>query len=90
VLKPKKRKELQQLEWPKLNHSSTFFSLMPNRINAWVDKKSEKWFGTPEKKMRLLQYGVYMSNIYAFFGVLFLIWVLFHEQITELWLNLTR
>ncbi len=88
MLKPKKRKELQQLEWPKPLFS--LFSLMPNRINAWVDKKSEKWFGTPEKKMRLLQYGVYMSNIYAFFGVLFLIWVLFNEQITELWLNLTK
>ncbi|MCJ7445404.1 MAG: hypothetical protein MUO26_12920 [Methanotrichaceae archaeon] len=63
---------------------------MPNKINNWVDKKSEEWFGTAEKKMRLLQYGVYISNIYAFFGVMFLIWVLFHEQLTEIWLNLTK
>jgi len=63
---------------------------MTTSIEKWIDKKSEKWFGTPEKKMRVLQLGVYVSNLYALFGVLFLIWLLFHNQINELWSTIAK
>jgi hypothetical protein len=63
---------------------------MPTRIDKLIDKKSEEWFGTPEKKMRVLQLGVYASNLYALFGILFLIWLLFHDQINQLWINIAK
>lgn len=51
----------------------------------WVERKAEEWFGTPERKMRLLQWLVYISNLYVFFGILVLIWIFHKEHIIELW-----
>jgi hypothetical protein len=50
-------------------------------MSEWLDKKADEWFGTPEKKMRLLQWGVYISNLYILFGIGVLIWILYGEHI---------
>ena len=54
-------------------------------MSVWIDKKTEEWFGTPEKKMRLLQWLVYITNLYIIFGIFVLIWLFYHEHITALW-----
>jgi hypothetical protein len=54
---------------------------MPN----WFERKSEEWFGTPEKKMRLLQWLVYITNLYIIFGIFVLIWILYGNHIIDLW-----
>jgi hypothetical protein len=52
---------------------------------SWFEKKAEEWFGTPEKKMRLLQWLVYITNLYIIFGIFVLIWVLYGDHLQELW-----
>jgi hypothetical protein len=59
---------------------------MPN----WFQRKAEEWFGTPEKKMKLLQWLVYITNLYIIFGIFVLIWVLYSQYIIEFWNYLTR
>lgn len=49
-----------------------------------LERKANKWFGTPEKKARLLQWLVYISNLYVMLGVFVLIWVLYGEHLIEL------
>jgi len=34
-------------------------------MSNWFERKAEDWFGTPEKKMRLLQWLVYITNLYV-------------------------
>jgi hypothetical protein len=58
---------------------------MPN----WFERKAEEWFGTPEKKMKVLQWCVYITNLYIIFGIGVLIYVLYGEHLRELWLYLT-
>ncbi len=48
----------------------------PEAMGNWFERKSEDWFGTPEKKMRLLQWLVYITNLYVIFGIFVLIWLL--------------
>ncbi|MBN1324429.1 MAG: hypothetical protein JW986_10620 [Methanotrichaceae archaeon] len=55
-----------------------------------LERKAKKWFGTPEKKARLLQWLVYVSNLYVMLGVFVLIWVLYGEHLIELWNRLSR
>jgi hypothetical protein len=52
---------------------------------SWFERKAEEWFGTPEKKMRLLQWLVYITNLYIIFGIFVLIWVLYGDHLRELW-----
>jgi hypothetical protein len=59
-------------------------------MSSWFERKAEKWFGTPEKKMRLLQWLVYITNLYIIFGIFVLIWLLYHEHITALWNELMK
>ncbi len=59
---------------------------MPN----WFQRKAQEWFGTPEKKMRLLQWLVYITNLYIIFGIFVLIWILYHQYIIEFWNYLTH
>jgi hypothetical protein len=59
---------------------------MPN----WFQRKAEEWFGTPEKKMKLLQWLVYITNLYIIFGIFVLIWILYSQYIIEFWNYLTR
>jgi hypothetical protein len=57
---------------------------MPNLL----ERKAEEWFGTPEKKARLLQWLVYISNLYVLFGVFVLIYVLYGDHLIALWNSL--
>ncbi|HPJ84097.1 MAG TPA: hypothetical protein PLY09_04985 [Methanothrix sp.] len=57
---------------------------MPNLL----ERKAEEWFGTPEKKARLLQWLVYISNLYVLLGVFVLIWVLYGDHLIALWNSL--
>jgi len=57
---------------------------MPNLL----ERKAEQWFGTPEKKARLLQWLVYISNLYVLLGVFVLIYVLYGDHLTALWNSL--
>ena len=50
-----------------------------------LNRKAEDWFGTPEKKMRLLQWLVYITNLYIIFGIFVLIWILYGEYIMQAW-----
>ncbi|NPV62396.1 MAG: hypothetical protein HPY61_07175 [Methanotrichaceae archaeon] len=59
-------------------------------MSEWLDRKAEEWFGTPEKKMRLLQWGVYVSNLYILFGIGVLIWILYGEHIQAAWAEIMR
>ena len=59
---------------------------MPN----WFERKAEDWFGTPEKKMRLMQWLVYITNLYIIFGIFVLIYLLYGPHIIEFWHELTR
>ncbi len=54
-------------------------------MSDWINRKAEDWFGTPEKKMRLLQWLVYITNLYIIFGIFMLIWILYGEHIIVLW-----
>jgi hypothetical protein len=54
-------------------------------MSNWFDRKAEDWFGTPEKKMRLLQWLVYITNLYIIFGIFVLIWILYGEYIMQAW-----
>ena len=56
----------------------------------WVEQKSEDWFGTPEKKMRLLQWLVYVTNLYIIFGIFVLIWLLYGKYIMQAWAYYTN
>ena len=58
-------------------------------MSSWFDRKAEDWFGNPEKKMRLLQWGVYVSNLYTFFGICVLIWLLYGDHIIAMWNQMT-
>jgi hypothetical protein len=55
-----------------------------------LNRKAEDWFGTPEKKMRLLQWLVYITNLYIIFGIFVLIWLLYNEHIMALWNELMK
>ncbi|HOO53252.1 MAG TPA: hypothetical protein PLX30_03355 [Methanothrix sp.] len=57
---------------------------MPNLL----ERKAEEWFGTPEKKARLLQWLVYISNLYVLLGVFVLIYVLYGDHLIALWNSL--
>lgn len=57
---------------------------MPNLL----ERKANEWFGTPEKKARLLQVLVYISNLYVILGVFVLIWVLYGDHLIALWNSL--
>lgn len=59
-------------------------------MNSWIESKAEVWFGTPEKKMRLLQWLVYITNLYIIFGIFVLIWLLYSEHIMALWNELMK
>jgi hypothetical protein len=59
---------------------------MPN----WFERKAEDWFGTPEKKMRLMQWLVYITNLYIILGIFLLIYVLYGQYINEFLSELTR
>ena len=50
-------------------------------MSGFVERKAEEWFGTPEKKMRMLQWLVYITNLYVLFGVLVLIYILYGDKI---------
>jgi len=54
-------------------------------MTGWAERKAKEWFGTPEKKMRLLQWLVYISNLYVILGVFILIYILYGEHLHELW-----
>ena len=58
---------------------------MPNLL----ERKAEEWFGTPEKKARLLQWLVYISNLYVLLGVFVLIYVLYGDHLIALWNSLS-
>jgi len=51
----------------------------------WFERKAKDWFGTPEKKMRLLQWLVYITNLYIIFGIFVLIWILYGDYIIYTW-----
>ena len=53
-----------------------------------LERKAEEWFGTPEKKARMLQWLVYISNLYVLLGVFVLIWVLYGDHLIALWNSL--
>jgi len=59
---------------------------MPN----WFERKAEDWFGTSEKKARLMQWLVYITNLYIIFGIFVLIYILYGPYIHEFWRELTR
>jgi len=52
---------------------------------GFLERKASEWFGTPEKKARLLQWLVYISNLYVILGVFVLIYILYGNHLTELW-----
>jgi hypothetical protein len=54
---------------------------MPN----WFERKADDWVGTAEKKMRLLQWLVYITNLYIIFGIFVLIWILYGKYIIRAW-----
>jgi len=53
-----------------------------------LERKANEWFGTPEKKARLLQWLVYISNLYVLLGVFVLIYVLYGDHLIALWNSL--
>lgn len=53
-----------------------------------LERKAKEWFGTPEKKARLLQVLVYISNLYIILGVFVLIYVLYGDHLIALWNSL--
>ncbi|MGD0952170.1 MAG: hypothetical protein ABR985_07225 [Methanotrichaceae archaeon] len=59
-------------------------------MSNWFERKAEDWFGTAEKKMRLMQWLVYITNLYIIFGILVLIYLLYGPHIIEFWHELTR
>lgn len=59
-------------------------------MSNWFERKAEDWFGTAEKKMRLMQWLVYITNLYIIFGILVLIYILYGPHIIEFWHELTR
>lgn len=59
-------------------------------MSNFIERKAEDWFGTPEKKMRLMQWLVYITNLYIIFGILVLIYILYGPHIIEFWHELTR
>lgn len=59
-------------------------------MSNFIERKAEDWFGTAEKKMRLMQWLVYITNLYIIFGILVLIYLLYGQHIIEFWHELTR
>ena len=59
-------------------------------ISNWFERQIEDRFGTPEKKMRLLQWLVYITNLYIIFGIFVLIWLLYGKYILKAWAYYTR
>jgi hypothetical protein len=59
-------------------------------MSNWFERKAEDWFGTAEKKMRLMQWLVYITNLYIIFGIFVLIYLLYGPHIIEFWHELTR
>jgi len=54
-------------------------------MSNFIERKAQDWFGTPEKKMRLLQWLVYITNLYVIFGIFVLIWILYNKQLIDMW-----
>ena len=54
----------------------------------WFERKAEDWYGTPEKKMRLLQWLVYITNLYIIFWIFVLIWILYGKYIMHAYNNI--
>ena len=59
-------------------------------MSNWFERKAEDWYGTPEKKMRLMQWLVYITNLYIIFGIFVLIWMLYSEYIIQAWNHFTN
>jgi len=59
-------------------------------MSNFIERKAQDWFGTPEKKMRLLQWLVYITNLYVIFGIFVLIWILYHNQLIDMWHHFMR
>ncbi len=59
-------------------------------MSNWIKRRAEDWFGTPEKKMRLLQWLVYITNLYIIFGIFVLIWLLYGKYIMQAWNQFVR
>ncbi len=59
-------------------------------MSSWFERKFEDRFGTPEKKMRLLQWLVYITNLYIIFGIFVLIWILYGKYIMQAWTYFTN
>jgi hypothetical protein len=59
-------------------------------MSNWFERKAHNWFGTPEKKARLLQWLVYITNLYIILGIFILIYILYGQYINEFWRELTR
>ena len=59
-------------------------------MSNWFERKAEDWFGTAEKKMRLMQWLVYITNLYIICGIFVLIYLLYGPHIIEFWHELTR
>jgi hypothetical protein len=59
-------------------------------MSNWFERKAQDWFGTPEKKARLMQWLVYITNLYIIFGIFVLIYLLYGPHINEFWRELTR
>jgi hypothetical protein len=60
------------------------------KMSNWLERKAEDWFGTPEKKMRLMQWLVYITNLYIILGIFLLIYILYGQHINEVLRELTR
>jgi len=59
-------------------------------MSNFIERKAQDWFGTPEKKARLIQWLVYITNLYIIFGIFVLIYLLYGPHIIEFWHELTR
>ncbi|MDM7939536.1 MAG: hypothetical protein QUS07_04255, partial [Methanothrix sp.] len=78
----KKKPRKKQLKLQKLLPG---LLLESRKMSNWFERKAEDWFGTPEKKMRLLQWLVYVTNLYIIFGIFVLIWILYGKYIIQAW-----
>jgi hypothetical protein len=59
-------------------------------MSNWFERKATDWFGTPEKKARLFQWLVYVTNLYIILGIFILIYILYGQYINEFWRELIR
>jgi hypothetical protein len=59
-------------------------------MSNWFERKAHDWFGTSEQKARLMQWLVYITNLYIIFGIFVLIYILYGPYIIEFFNELTR